>query len=265
MARARLEGVRRLRGNEEVARGLERPELIGASPEKAYVRAEDLVAGEREEVGVERLNIDQSVRPVVDRVHEHERSSLVRQAGRARHVHDPSGRVRRERQRDEPHAARARAEEAGQGIEIEASRVPSREVPDDGLDAARLEPEPGADVGFVVELGHDHPVALLESRPQRLRGHADQGGRVQPEDDLPRRRRVEERRDRAARVRDSLVHRARERVVAAALHVPLRVVLAHRVHDLVRDLGAGRVIEEDLAVARGTERRKPLADAFKHR
>ena len=120
---------------------------VVAAVQDAHVRAVELVRRAGEEVALERGDIDEHVRRVVDGVHEHERAGRVREPRGPRHVGDRAERVRRGPDRDEPRLRPQRllevhpVELAGFGHEADAP---------DGHPALARDCLPRGDVGVVI-------------------------------------------------------------------------------------------------------------------
>ena len=159
--RARLEPVRRVLGGRLELGQVELLEERLASPEDAHVGPVELVGRAGEEVGAERLHVDERVRRVVDGVHEDEGARRVREVrGAPRRRSSCRGRSRRRRSRGGasscPSAA-ARLVQSSWPVSVRM-RTASPRGPAPGR------APPGVDVRVVVELGHDDLVARASSR-----------------------------------------------------------------------------------------------------
>jgi hypothetical protein len=106
--------------------------------------------------------------------------------------------------------------------------------------------QPGGDVGVVVEVGDDDLAAV---RLQRLADgqadHADERGGVHAEADFMRIIGVEEGADLDPSLGDHTIDLYALGVAAATLHVMVDQVMLHRVQHVLRQLGAGGVVEEN--------------------
>ena len=174
-------------------------------PQDADVRAEHLVRRKREKIAVPRLYVDRPVRREVHGIDEHQSAGIVSPAANRRHVVDGADRVGGDADR---HEARARTELPPQTVQIERA-VFGMDV-DPAHRSARVlgRQHPGADVRIVIEPRHHDLVAGLQrlgERPAKLKG---QRRHVGAEDDLVRRRRVDEIRDRFVRAMDDRVRLA---------------------------------------------------------
>ena len=152
-----------------------------------------LCAGDRDEVGAERLHVDRHVRRGLRGVADEDRALLVRPRGELLDRVDRAERVRDEVRRDDLDVAAARRSRR-------ASRDRARPARRAGSSASSAPVLPamychGHEVRVVLELGDDDEVAGAEVRqPPRVRDEVDRLGRVADEDDLARVGRVERRR-----------------------------------------------------------------------
>ena len=222
---------------------------LRAAPEEAdAARPAHLVAGDGDEVGAERLHVDRAVRCRLRRVDDADRALVVGPGGEPRNVVDGAERVRDETRRDDLDVAPG---ERVERVELQLARVVERDHLEvrPGAAGDRL---PGHEVRVVLELGDEHEVAGAEVVEPPGVGDQVQGlGRVADEDDLPHRRRVDERARLLARSLEGR-RRALAELVDAAMDVRVRrlVEVRHRVEHLPRLLRArGRVeVGERLAV-----------------
>ena len=224
-------------------------------------RAVHLVRGERVEVAAERLHVHGQVRDRLGAV-DHGRDPAL--AGRGDEIRERQHRAERVRDVGEGDDARARAEQAEVGLEVDDAAPVDRH---DAKRRARLRGEqlPGHDVRVVLEARDDDLVAGGEPRaPVRLGDEVDRLGRPADEDDFRGRGRVHE----AARLlARALVQRGRllRQRVHAAVHVGVMGarVVRDGVDDRRRLLRRGGVVEvgEGMAVDPARERGKVGAHA----
>ena len=266
--RARLELVRELvprralhgDGADHLAAEIERRhrlEQLAAAPERADpARPAHLVRREREELAVERLDVDRPVRCGLGSVDHHDRVALVR-PGRelADRIHGAE-RVRHEIRGDDLHGPLAL--DLVERVQLQLAGL---------VDRNRLERRPRAprdvlprhEARVVLEVGDDDHVAGAEIvEAPRIRHEVERLGRAAGEDHLALGRRVHEARNLPAR-RLVARRRALREPVDAAVDVGVRVLveLAHRVEHLPRLLRRrGRVEERD---------RLPVHELVEHR
>ena len=178
--------------------GAHRVEQLPAAPERPDPgRPADLVAGDRDEVGAERLDVDRAVRCCLRRVDDHDRPLLVRPRRELGDGVDRPERVRDEVVRDDLHVPLAC--ETLERVELELALVVDRDVAEARAGAGR-DVLPRDEVRVVLQLGDDDEVAGAEVvEAPGVRDEVERLGRVPGEDDLLLARRVEERGDRAAR------------------------------------------------------------------
>ena len=145
------------------------------------VGREDLVAGEHEEVGVERLHVDAHVRDRLRAVHQRPGAHRMRGLDDLVHRHDGAERVRNLRDRDQLGAV---VEQLSVFIQQDLAAVVHR---DHAELRALLGGEllPRHDVGVVLEVREDDLVARAEvGATPALRHEVDRLGRAAHEDDL---------------------------------------------------------------------------------
>ena len=118
--RARLPAVGQLLAAHAQLVRTQAQQLLALAVEDALVRAEELVAGAGQEVGIERLHVDESVRRVVHGVDEGHRADVVRQANGLLNVVDRAHGIR-----GPSHGHQARAA-ANLGLQIEHVEACSR-------------------------------------------------------------------------------------------------------------------------------------------
>ena len=213
--------------------------------------------GEGEEVAAERLHVDRPVRRRLGGVDDHDRVPAVRPGRESLERIDRPERVGDEVRGDDAHVpVTGRAVEVA---EVELALVVERDHPEVGAGPLR-DVLPGDEVRVVLELGHEDDVSGPEvDEPPGVGDEVQPLGRVPREDELLRRRRVDERRELLA---GALVTRGRAlaELVDAAVHVGVRGLVEgpQRVEDLPRLLSRrGRVeIRERLAVELLLEDRK---------
>ena len=154
------------------------PAPEGADP----ARPAHLVAGDREEVAVERLHVDAHVRRRLRRVADEDRALVVRPAHERAEVGDRAERVRDEVRRDDLHVAVPRdLVETG---EVDVALVVEREHPELGAVAPR-DVLPRDEVRVVLELRDDDGVAGPEVvAAPRVRDEVERFRRVAHEDHL---------------------------------------------------------------------------------
>ena len=230
--------------------GLHRPQELHASPERADARrAAHLVGREREEVTAECLHVDGAMRRGLCSVDDHDRASLMRPSREPLDRIDRAERVRDEVVGDDLDVAVARDRvEVG---EVELAVVVERDHPELGARPLR-DVLPRHEVRVVLELRDDDDVAWAEvAQTPGVGDEVQPLGRAADEDDLTRRRRVDEARDLLPR---ALVFggRSLRQCVDAAVDVRVRrlVELPQLVEDLSRLVRADGGIEvgERLAV-----------------
>ena len=154
---------------------------LAADRRDTEMRTEELVGRAEQHVGAERIAIEPAVRRQVHPVRPGERPGPVRRGGDPGRVADVAERVRGQRVGD--HAG-ALADQRLQRVEVERA-VGRVDRSDANLEPAVLGgPEPGADVGVVVELGDDHLVPGLEGARDRVREQEVERGHVGAEGDL---------------------------------------------------------------------------------
>jgi len=238
--RAGLELVRRRAGRgTDAARG-QRIEQSAIGPQHTDVRPEELVRGADQVIDAQRAHVDRTMRRQVHRIDPHARAGGVSSLGDAPHVVHRAERVRGIPHGDEPSTL---AEQPLESIEIESPLLDrDGNAPND--DAPLFEIEPRADIGVVIEIAHDD----LVPRAQRTRDGVTEGVRerrhVRPEDDLVRRRATEERRAQQPGARHQRVRALAGEERAVHVGVGPREIVAHRLLDLARHLGAGGIVEE---------------------
>ena len=211
------------------------PRLNGAIASSSSARAPQradparpahLVRREREEVAAERLHVDRAVRRGLRRVDDHDRAVLVRPRGQLLDGVDRAERVRDEVVRDDLDVALAAISSSASSWSSPASSIGITRK----LGAGPLgDVLPGDEVRVVLELGDDDEVARAEVvEPPGVGDEVERLGRAAREDDLARRRRVDER---AHLLAGALVAggRALGELVDAAVHVRVRglVEVAH--------------------------------------
>ena len=117
-------------------------------------RAEHLVAGEADEVGVPRLHVDRQVGDGLGGVDEHERARRVRGVGQQPDVVEGAEHVRHRGDRQQLGAVEQSVEVGEVELEVVRDRDPAQ------LDAALGDEDvPRNDVGVMLHLGDDHRVA----------------------------------------------------------------------------------------------------------
>ena len=175
---AGLQPVRPSVVEEEVVLRGHAGEQIATAEQRREVRPVDLVETRYVEVDAERLHVDPAVRGVGHAV------DIGKRAGRAHTCRDGgdilqlADQVRAVREGDQPSAL------VEQRLQVlEAQRVAFLvAAPLAHHDARLLQCPPRADVGLVVEVGHDDLIALAPQRPQGRRGKARQGRRRRADD-----------------------------------------------------------------------------------
>ena len=192
-------------------------EQLGPAPERAdAARAAHLVGRDGDEVGAERLDVDDPVRRGLRRVDDHDRAALARPRGEALDRVDRAEAVRDEAGGDDLHVL-----ELVERLEPQLAVVVERDQPEVGAGPLR-DVLPRDEVRVVLELGDDDDVARLQLvQPPRVGDEVDALGRVAGEDDLARRRGVEEPAHLLARALERL-GRALGELVDAAVHVRVR-------------------------------------------
>src|ERR671930_1251676 len=223
--------------------GLHRLEELAAAPERTDACwAAHLVRRQRQEVAAQRLDVHRMVGRSLGGVHDHDRALLVRPSGELLNGVDRPKRVGDEIGRDSPHLSVAC--ELVERIELELAVVVDAEHPEVGTGSLG-HVLPRDEVRVVLELRDDGDVAgakvvqapCVGNEVQRLR-------RLAREDDLPRRRRVDEGGHLLAGELE-LRGRAFGERVDTAVHVRVRglVERAHRVEYLTRLLRGDRRIQ----------------------
>ena len=159
-----------------------RLEQLAPSPQRTRAhRGEHLVAGERVEVGAERLDVDRHVRDGLGAVDQHERPGRV---GHLDHLADRVDRAERVADVGERDELRLQPEEHLEDVEAEDAVVGDR----DELEVAVLlldEDLPRDEVRVVLHLGEDDLVAAPDVlATPRVGDEVDRLGRVAGEDDL---------------------------------------------------------------------------------
>ena len=214
------------------------------------MRPEELVRRADEDVDVPGGDVDRAVRCVVDGVRPGERARLVRERDDPRHVRRRPDRVRGDRKRDH---ARPLADEPGEVVVVEREVVGHAGGAHDDPEVVR-ELEPGSDVPVVVELRHDHLVALAERARERPRQQEVERGHARAERDLGGGT-AEERGGAGVRSLHELVRAPARLVGRVHVRVRLAEVRRDRVDHRVRALrAAGRVEERERPVERGEPR-----------
>jgi hypothetical protein len=255
VGRARLELVGKLvpgrplhrDGTDHLATEVERRhrlEQLAAAPESADpARPAHLVRRDREELAVERLDVDRSVRRSLRGVDHHDRAALVRPRRQLLH-----GIHRAERVRDQvggDHLDGALALDLVERVEAKLARLVDR----DGLEGssrATRDVLPRDEARVVLEIGHDYEVARAEVvETPGVRDEIQRLGRTAREDHLAFRWRVHESSHFGAR-RLVSGRRALGEPVDATVDVRIRVlvVVAHRVEHLARLLRRSSRVEE---------------------
>ena len=111
--------------------------------------------------------------------------------------------------------------------------------------AESLQGKPRRDVRFVIDVGDDDLVPYAERLADGQTDRANERRRVEAEGDLVRRAGVDERGDALACAGEHRVHFLRVPVDASALYVARHEMAGNRLEHARRNLGAGRVVEED--------------------
>ena len=205
------------------------------------------MAGERVEVGPDRLDVNRHVGNGLRPVDEHERPGVV---GHPRQLLDRVDRAERVADVGERDELRLELEQHLEHVEAQHAVIGDR----DELEVAVLlldEELPRNEVRVVLHLGeHDHVAAADRLATPRVRHEVDRLGGVAREDDLVRVRRADEPRDLGARL---LVGRCRSLAdlvdPAMDVGVVLAVELVDRVDDDLRLLARGRRVEVDERLA----------------
>ena len=159
--------------------------------------------------------------------------------------------------RDEPRPPREQLLEAR---EIErAVPLPYGDAADHH--AALLEREPGADIGIVIEIAHDHLIPRRQQAGESAADRVRERGHVRAEHDLRRRPGVDERRHELPRARDQMIGALTRGKRAVAIGISRREIVRHRRLHPGRHLGARGVVEvgHRRTTEREPERRKLLA------
>ena len=153
-------------------------------------RPAQLVRREREEIAPERLHVDRPVRRSLGRVDDHDRALLVGPRHELLDGIDGAQRVGDEVRGHDLHVPLAR--ERIQTAEVELPLIVERNQLEAGTRPLG-DVLPGDEVRVVLELGDDHEVAGPEvHQPPGVGDEVQALGRVSREDDLLRRRRVDE-------------------------------------------------------------------------
>ena len=221
----------------------------------------DLVAGEGEEIGAERADVDRQVGDRLGGVDDHQRAGLAGGGGQlgdrvdgAEGVGDPA---------DGEHRGAA-GQEGVEGVEVKHAVVVAGDDAQGGA-GALAEHLPRDDVGVVFEGGDEDLGARADAGGEEVGGEVDRVGAAGGEDDLGGVGRVEVAGDGPAGLLVALGGEAGE-VVGAAVDVGVDrlVVVAGGVEHLAGFLGGGGVVEVDerAAVDLGGEEREVGADAL---
>ena len=253
--RQRLGGRLHLVGGQRLQQG-------APPPQNADVRAEELVRRAGQEVAIPRLHVDGAVRRVMHGVEVDQRPRRVRLPGEGGHVrHAPHGVAGAGQRRQTDPAVQF----AGQVVPIERAVLgPNVHEADLGPGVPRRQ-HPRADVGVVVQTRDDHHVAGLQRAGDRPADVQRQRRHVLAEDDLLRRRGVDE-------VGEGLVGAVQDGVgfatggeEAAVVRIAVAQVVGDGVDHPARDLRAPRAVEEDRrsAVDDAVQGRELLPDGGK--
>src|SRR5208282_6912273 len=151
-------------------------EMLALAEENAQVRAEEFVGGADEEITIERGDVDQAVRTVVDGIDIGEDAGGVREADDFFYRIDGADGVGGVA---DGYQFRFLVELGGEILDIESAIFPVNLGPADG-DAFFFEGEPGGDVGVVVEAGDQDFVAGAEIAADGAGHHVGKAGHVGP-------------------------------------------------------------------------------------
>lgn len=248
-----------VRGGEELVRtqGLQQLRPCG---EDAVVGAEELVGGADEEVRAEVFHVDRGVRGVVHAVDVEQRPGVVHEAGYLRERRPGADQVGGSGDGDQARAV-------GQhGADVVGGQLTGRRVevrPPDGGAGPLGGPDPGADVGVVVEAGDDH---LVPGRPRRGEGAGevvDELGGAAPEDDAGRLR-AQQVRHGPAGLDDDGVRVALAGQQLSAVRQRAGECVGDGLDDGQRRLGAAGAVEVRGTGGEGGELRADRTDVVRH-
>ena len=204
-------------------------------------RSVGLVAGEDVEIGIEVLDVDGQMHRRLAAIDQHRDAPGMGDADDLLHRHDGAERIRHLGDGDDPGA---RAQKLLEFLDEEIAVIVDRRPFDHGAPAFAME-MPGHDIGMMLEDREHDLIALADHHPaEGLRHQIDRLGGIAGEDDLVRRRRVDEAAHAFARILESLGRGIGEIMQAA---MDIGIVLVHRLDACARARPCGFCAEAALS------------------